>query len=116
MDIVNRLNHLLDSFDECRILSFDGSRLIVIGDWDLFYHHNFEAEFWGVSYTQCPTYFNAQTFRLATLEERSQLQTQFNLPDYTNEEDSFFCFESDGHCFFIAARSISLREGLVMHS
>ncbi len=109
---VERLNSLLESFDECRIQSFDGNRLIISGCWDLTYHHNFEAKFTLVSYVQCATYFNAQAFRLASAQERLALHD----PDHTEADDSFFCFESDGARFFIAAQGLEVREGLVLHS
>ena len=108
---VERLNALLQSFDECRIQSFDGNRLLIVGCWDLGYHHNFEAEFERVSYLQCATYFQAQTFRFATPQERAQM----GLANHTELEDRWFCFESDGARFFIAAQTLEVREGLVAH-
>ncbi len=86
LETIERINTLVASFDECCISFFDGSRLVTIGDWDLGYHHNFEAEFGQVSYIQCPTYFNAQAFRLAISSEREQLK----LTNYTEEHDILF--------------------------
>lgn len=111
METVERLNSLLASFDECQISSFNGSHLIIIGDWDLAYHHNFEAEFIEVSYIQCLTKFHAQGFRLATPSERAQLR----LADYTETSDHLFRFEADEHQFFIAVQNLELRVGLVLH-
>jgi len=108
---IERLNLLLQSFDECRIESFDGSQLVIIGCWDLCYHHNFEVEFGEVIYLQCPTYFCAQKFRLASPTETSL----FNVRDYCDDKEKVFCFESDDDNFFIIAQSLALREGLVLH-
>jgi hypothetical protein len=62
MEVVKHLNNLLSSYDECKLSSFDGFRLIMIGDFDLTYHHAFEAEFLEVSYIQCPTIFLLRHF------------------------------------------------------
>lgn len=115
MEAVEHLNKLLASFDECRILSFDGCRLVVIGDWNLSYHHNFEAEFLEVSYLQCPTCFFAQCFRLATPQERADIDREINLADYTEEHDFIFCFESEGRRFFVVACELVIQEKLVLH-
>jgi hypothetical protein len=111
MNPVERLNTLLESMDDCRIESFDGKTLLVIGDWDLGYHHGFEAAFQEVTFTQCPTYFNAESFRIATQEEKRSLQ----LANWLNENDEIYCFESDGKCFFIAAHALEVREERVLH-
>ncbi|WP_295619690.1 hypothetical protein [Chamaesiphon sp. GL140_3_metabinner_50] len=113
MEAVNRLNNLLSSYDECSLSSFDGCRLVIIGDFDLTYHHAFEAEFVEVSYINCPTYFYAQVFRLATSDERKKLE--FELANYINLEDYIFCIESDERHFFIAAESLIIREGSIPH-
>jgi hypothetical protein len=106
MEVVKHLNNLLSSYDECRLLSFNGCHLIMIGDFDLTYHHAFKAEFVEVSYIQCPTNFFAQAFRLATSDERTQLE----LVSYIGREDYVFCIESDERQFFIAAESLIIRE------
>ena len=111
MEAVAHLNSLLDSFDQFRVRSFNGHRLVILGSSDIAYHHDFEVEFDEVSYTQCPTDFFADTFRVATAEEQAQLK----LADYIDEEHIFFCFESDGRPFFIVAKSLKIREGRVLH-
>jgi hypothetical protein len=110
MEAVERLNFLLGAFDECRFQSFDGSRLIVIGDFDISYHHAFEAEFEEVEYIQCPTYFFAEAFRVATTQERALFSADTIDPDCP-----IFCFESDDYRYFIATQTLRLREGQVLH-
>jgi hypothetical protein len=112
MEVVKHLNNLLSSYDECRLSSFDGCHLIMIGDFDLTYHHAFEAEFLEVSYIQCPTDFFAQAFRLATSDERKQLE----ITSYIDREDCIFCIESDERYFFIAAADLIIRENSVSHN
>jgi hypothetical protein len=56
-----------------RIQGFDGWKLSIIGGSTLTYanSHVVTAEFSGVTYIQCPTYFSHALFRLATeTEER----------------------------------------------
>lgn len=110
-EVVERLNTLLGQMDQCQMQSFDGSRLVIIGSFDIGYYRDFEAEFGEVSYMQCATSFFADTFRLATVQERAKLE----LPNHTDDDDSFFCFESDNCNFFIAAKSLTLREGHRRH-
>jgi len=109
MKIVEELNRLLKYYDEFQIQSFDSSRLVLIGCWDLTYHHNIEVEFVEVSYMQCATYFCAQAFRLAKPHERELLQAS------VEEVDTIFCFEADDSKYLIAAQSVMVREGLVLH-
>ena len=106
-EIVKQLDKLLESYDEFEIQSFDSSRLVLIGCWDLTYHHNVEVEFLAVSYIGCATYFNAQVFRLATPQENASIRALVG--------ETVFCFESDGQTFLIAAQDILVREGLVLH-
>ncbi len=108
-EIARQLNKLLKSYDEFRIQSFDSSRLVLIGCWDLTYHHNVEVEFVEVSYIQCATDFHAQVFRLAKPEECTHSLQQLS------SDDTVFCFESDDNKLFIAAQNLLVREGLVLH-
>ena len=111
--ILRRINELLLSSGECRIASFDGSRLVVIGSFDLSYYHDFEVEFEEVSYLQCATYFDAQRLRLASANEAAQLRR--NHRDYIDDDDQIFCIEADEKTFFIAAQNLILREGRAFH-
>ncbi|RYG58227.1 hypothetical protein EON80_27375 [bacterium] len=108
--VVDRLNTLLGSHDECRIQSFDSWRIIIIGSFDIGYYHDFEVEFGGATYINCLTDFHAQSFRLGTAAERVLLGA-----DYLEPEETLFCFESDGRNFFIVAATLVLREGHVKH-
>lgn len=62
-DEVNQLS--ADGADEFRIDSFDGSRLVLIGSFDLCYYHDVEVMFTEVAFIRCPTYFTAPKFREA---------------------------------------------------
>ena len=60
-DEVNQL--AAAGLDEFRIESFDGSRLVVIGSFDLCYYHDVELSFTEVSFIRCPTRFREPAFR-----------------------------------------------------
>ena len=62
-DEVNQLS--TDGVDEFGIDSFDGSRLVLIGSFDLSYYHDVEVTFTGVAFIRCPTYFREPNFREA---------------------------------------------------
>ena len=108
-EIIKQLNKLLERYDEFRIQSFDSSRLVLIGCWDLTYHHNVEVEFVEVSYIQCATDFRAQVFRLAKREECTHFLQQLS------GNDKIFCFETDDTKYFIAAQNVFVKESLVLH-
>lgn len=108
---VARLNNLLSTFDEFRLTSYDGNCLVIIGDFDLLYHHHFEAEFLEVSYIQCPIDFHAQTFRVLDGDEIKQK----NLEGHLDFGHRVFCFQDDEQQFFISAKGFVLREQLVLH-
>ena len=61
LDDVNRL--AAGGMDEFRFESFDGSRLVVIGGFDLSYYHDVELTFVDVEFIHCPTYFLDPRFR-----------------------------------------------------
>ena len=113
IEIVQRINRLLDSSEECRIERFDGHKLILIGSFDLSYYHDFEVEFRAVSYLQCPSYFCAQKLSLASDDEAKQLRKE--LINFVEAEDFVFCLESDEKRFLIVAQGLELREGRVFH-
>lgn len=111
-DTVARLDSLLSSFDEYRILSYDSARLVLIGCWDLTYHHSVEVEFKEVAFIHCATYFFAQRFRLGTAEERNTIRRMADI----DENEKLYCFESDSRTYFIVAENVVIREGLVSHT
>lgn len=112
--------HLLDELRESsntsdyQILSFNDSRLFVIGSFDLDYYHEVEIAFEGVSYIELPTVFNWPTLRAATPDEANAYaylgldQTEYL---YVIEEDPYV----DSRKFYIAARSVSARRCMVYH-
>ena len=115
MTTVERVNELL-SPEECRIQSFGGCRLLIIWGFDLSYYHDLEMEFVEVSYVQCPMSFYAKAFRLATSAELERIGQWIH--SHIDPTDSVFCFEDsdcEGNCFFIAAQSLEIREGRVLH-
>ena len=62
-DEVNQLS--TDGVDEFRIDAYDGSRLVLIGSFDLCYYHDVEVTFTEVAFIRCPTYFGVPKFRTA---------------------------------------------------
>ncbi len=64
---------------EFRIDSFDGSRLVLIGSFDLCYYHDVELTFTEVSFIRCPTYLREPQFREAGKTEggtRFEIKTE----------------------------------------
>jgi len=61
LDDVNRL--AAGGTDEFRFESFDGSRLVLIGSFDLSYYHDVELTFVDVEFIHCPTYMLGPRFR-----------------------------------------------------
>jgi hypothetical protein len=58
------LNRLLASgVDNYHVQSFDGSRLLLVGSFDLCYYHDVELTFSGVESIRLPVYFTAEGFR-----------------------------------------------------
>jgi hypothetical protein len=93
---------------------YDGSRLLIIGSFDLAYYHEVEIEFEGVSYIELPTSFNQPRLRVATAEESKRLRfLDLSPPEklYVIESDA----DSDGQSFYIAAERVRARRCLVYH-
>jgi hypothetical protein len=114
MDVLDRLN--LGCWDY-RILTFDGSRLIIAGSTDFSYYHLVEAEFAEVSFISCPTYFSDAKFRLGTAAEQAEV-SQFVAID---AGDHLFAIDAEStgsmelKAFFILAQSLELNEGTVYY-
>ena len=67
---IRRLNELIRSWiDSYAIQSFDGSRLLLIGSFDLSYYYDLKSEFLDCSFIQCSTYFDATHFQTGNAEE-----------------------------------------------
>ena len=96
-DEVNRLS--TGGMVEFRFDSFDGSRLVVIGSFDLCYYHNVELVFTEVAFIRCPTSFYEPQFRNAG----------------TAEEGTRFEIKIDEGVFEIIAESAAVRLGTVYH-
>ena len=58
MASLEEVNHLAQAACDFRWQSFDGSRLLIIGSFDLSYYHDIELSFVDVSFVHCPTNFS----------------------------------------------------------
>src|SRR4051812_46844608 len=97
LDEVNRLS--ASGVDEFRFESFDGSRLLVIGSFDLCYYHDIEMTFTEVEFIRCPTYLREPQFRDAGQKGDGRR----------------FEIRTDEGLFEIVAESVSVVIGKVYH-
>jgi hypothetical protein len=115
MGALDRLNKF--ACWDYRLLSFDGSRLIIVGSTDLSYYHLVEAEFAEVSFLSCPTEFSHGRFRLATEAEH----TLVNRLVAIDGEDILFAIDAESsgsmetQVFFILAQTLNVIEGTVYY-
>lgn len=106
-EVAQRLNELIPSWiDNYTIQSFDGSRLLLIGSFDLSYYYDLKVEFLEVSFIQCSTYFHANHFRAANAEETGR----FHHVLLDNERHHIVCIESDEQTYYIIAENWVLTE------
>jgi hypothetical protein len=84
---------------EFRIESFDGSRLVLIGSFDLCYYHDVEVTFTEAAFIRCPTYLREPKFREAG----------------KTEDGMRFEITTDEGTFEIAAESAAVGVGKVYH-
>jgi hypothetical protein len=97
LDEVNRLS--AGGVDEFRFESFDNSRLIVVGGFDLCYYHVVELTFTEVEFICCPTNFREPQFRDAGAKgDRRRFEIR-----------------TDEGLFEIVAESVSVVIGKVYH-
>jgi hypothetical protein len=101
--------------DQFRVQSFDSSRLVIVGSFDLCYYHNVEVEFTDVAYVASATNFFEPKFRLGTPHER-----RFLVPVIGDSDDNLYCIDADAgsepHTFFVVARTAVVTEGNVYHN
>ncbi len=62
MASLEELNELARGATDFRIQSFDSSKLLIIGSFDLCYYHDIELAFSEVSFIRCPVYFDNPVF------------------------------------------------------
>ena len=114
MNEFDRINNAIADF---RIQSYDGINLMLIGSSDFSYYHQFELIFHEVSYISLPTDFSYPIFRKASSTEYIQIENIINI----DREETVYCIEAetsrslDKLPFFIVARSVSLKEGMVYY-
>ena len=96
-DEVNQLS--ADGVDEFRFHSFDGSRLVLIGSFDLSYYHDVEVTFTEVAFIRCPTYIRGPKFCEAG----------------KGEDGTRFEIATDEGTFEIVAESAAVAVGKVYH-
>jgi len=96
------------------VQAYDGSRLLIVGSFDLAYYHEVEIEFEEVAYIELPTQFSDPRLRIATAEESARLRfLDLSPPEklYAIDADP----DVDGQTFFIAAESVRARRCMVYH-
>ena len=96
-DAVNALSE--GGTENYRIESFDGSRLVLIGSFDLDYYHDIELIFSEVALINCPVYFNQPRF--------SEVASK--------EEGRCFQIATEEGVFEIVADDVSIMMGKVYH-
>jgi hypothetical protein len=84
---------------EFRFDSFDGSRLVLIGSFDLSYYHDVELTFSEVSFIRCPTYLREPQFRVGG----------------KTDSGTHFEIKTDEGSFEIVAQSAAVASGKVYH-
>lgn len=110
--IVERLNELLSSWiEQYSVLEQEDTRLLLAGSFDSCYYHNLELEFTGLLFCDCPEYMRAQSFRLVEGEEKARLAEHYGFA----EDGLVLCITYSQREFFLAFRSLILREGTVFY-
>ncbi len=96
---------------EWQLSQFNKESLKLIGSFNLSYYHSVEVVFYGVSYIECPTYFQYPRFRLATNEENERLKVK------DIEYEIAFCIEEEDLdlTYYICARGFNLEFCTVYH-
>ncbi|MEV4942725.1 hypothetical protein [Streptomyces zaomyceticus] len=89
----------------------DGSRLTLVADHDLAYHHGLEVVFTDTLYVRCPMRFVDPEFRAPTPEERTEVTRLVG-----DEPPVLVAFEADGGgtvpaVCLIAAEGWAIRQG-----
>lgn len=92
-DVNNLLAACVDNF---RLVSFDGSRLLVVVSFDLSYYHDVEVTFVAVESIRCPVYFTAERFCDAG-------------PGGENGDSRRFEIIADGETYEIVARGVEVQ-------
>jgi hypothetical protein len=87
------------AWDFC-IDAFDGSRLLVVGSFDLCYYYDVEISFLDVTYINCPIIFHAPKFMVSE----------------GNDEEKRYIIESDDGMFEISAAGVEVKIGKVYPS
>ncbi len=96
------------------VFSFNDSRLLILGSFDLVYYHEIEIVFEGVSYIGLPASFDRPRLRFATPDEE-RLFAFLGLDDrdrvYVVEPDS----ESGEGKHYVVAQRVVARKCMVYH-
>ena len=79
------------NISDYKIEKFDGDTLVLLGSFDLTYYYEVKITFQEVDYINCPSYFDTDRIRLATIEEREQFREQCQL----EKEDLMIVFDVD---------------------
>jgi hypothetical protein len=99
MATLEEINQLAKGVTDFRIQSYSGSKLLLIGSFDLCYYHDIELIFSEVSFIRCPTTFFCPHFTQAD----------------TGHGESRFQIHTDEGDFEIVAGSLDATIGKVFH-
>ncbi|QUI20785.1 hypothetical protein HZI73_00525 [Vallitalea pronyensis] len=126
MNIYDALNKELQqvNIEEFEILSLSMyGELTIIGSFDSSYHHELEIYIKNPSYISLPKYFESPTFRLATLQEKKDLEKERLFSK--GLDGTVICIELDRQLaeefdqpfekHYIIAENFTYKFGLVYH-
>ena len=115
-DVMALLESLRSSSNttDFEVNTYDGSRLLIVGSFDLTYYHEVEIEFESVAYIELPTLFDRPRLRIATAEESERLRyLDLSPPEklYAIDTDP----DTEDRTFYVAAESVRARRCMVYH-
>lgn len=97
-----------------QVQDYDGSRLLLIGSFDLMYYHEVEIEFESTAYIELPSIFDYPRLRIATADESQRLRFLDLSPP-----EKLYAIDTDpdlqGRTFYVAAESVRARRCMVYH-